>query len=588
MTVPEGASAGASDSGSVTVRVTASQAEAGDPQADGSSAHDSGAGSPAARGRWRRWLVIAAWTAGFAVTFVANLLLSRTNATNSDGAGRALQGWDLLHGNILLHTWFTSDLPVYTTEVPEYALVVALHGLNADAVHVAAALSYTLAMLLATLIAIGRSRGREALVRGAIAAGIMVAPQLAAGTYTLLNLPDHFGTSVPMLLAWLVVDRAPKRWWTPVLVGLILSWAGFGDLSVCFVAALPLAVTCGYRALRGWRADHEPLAAQRYLLAMAAAGLVAAMITLEAPSILNAIGGLGQSSAGTQLSPLSVIFWHNIRVTIFSWLMIFGAYFIGVRQHVQLVLALLHLVGAALGAIALVLGLKRYPREQDLTTQLLVASIAFLLVAFAAGGHSVELSYGREISPCLPFAAALAGRLFGRPLLASGLAPRVLRPVLAVALCGYLVGFGYDDSQPKVPPQNVQIADWLEAHHFHYGLSGYWAADVVTLTTADKVEIRPIDPISGKSKYMRPARPLVESTWFDPRLHYANFVVLYKGPIGTPPFTAFTGVGSFDLTGKVLATFGKPARTYHDGRYTILVWNKNLLADMEPFSPTGP
>jgi hypothetical protein len=573
MTFPEGASAGTGDGVSVTVRAAASEPEPSDP---------------VARRRGRRWLVIAAWAAGLAVAFVANLLLSRTNATNSDGAGRALQGWDMLHGNILLHTWFTSDLPVYTTEVPEYALVVAVHGLNGDAVHVAAALTYTLAMLLAALIAIGRSRGREALVRGTIAAGIMVAPQLAAGTYTLLNLPDHFGTSVPIMLAWLIVDRAPRRWWTPVLVGFILSWAGFGDLSVCFVAAIPLAVTCGYRALRGWRLHHEPLAAQRYELAMVAAGVVAAAITLVAPSILDAIGSLGQTSASTQLSPLNAIFWHNIRVTVFSWLMIFGAYFMGVRSHAQVALALLHLVGATLGAGALLLGLKRYPREKDLTTQLLVASIAFLLLAFTVGGHSIELSYGREMSACLPFAAALAGRLFGPPLLASGLAARVLRPALAVVLCGYLVGFGYDDSQPKVPPQNAAIAAWLEAHHFHYGLSGYWASDAVTLTTADRVEVRPIDPIAGQSMYLRPARPLVESTWFDPRLHYANFVVLYRGPIGTPPFTAFTGVTSFDLTAKVLATFGKPAQTYHYERYTILVWNKNLLADMEPFSPTGP
>ena len=31
---------------------------------------------------------------------------------------------------------------------------------------------------------------------------------------------------------------------------------------------------------------------------------------------------------------------------------------------------------------------------------------------------------------------------------------------------------------------------------------------------------------------------------------------------------------------EVLATFGKPARTYHVGRYTILYWHKNLLADL--------
>ncbi len=30
----------------------------------------------------------------------------------------------------------------------------------------------------------------------------------------------------------------------------------------------------------------------------------------------------------------------------------------------------------------------------------------------------------------------------------------------------------------------------------------------------------------------------------------------------------------------VLATFGKPARTYRVGSYTVLVWNTNLLSDL--------
>ena len=30
----------------------------------------------------------------------------------------------------------------------------------------------------------------------------------------------------------------------------------------------------------------------------------------------------------------------------------------------------------------------------------------------------------------------------------------------------------------------------------------------------------------------------------------------------------------------MLATFGKPVRTYHVGSYTVLVWNGNLLSDL--------
>src|ERR1035438_9689329 len=212
-----------------------------DVHAESAAAHSTpGTADPAARRdrhplrRWTRsrWLAVAAWGLGLVVAFAANLRLSQTNATNSDGASQALQGWDMLHG------WITGDVTYYTTEVPEYMLIELVHGLNADAVHIAAALTYTLAMLLAALLAMGKTTGREAVARAVIAAGIMIAPQLDAGTYVLLNSPDHLGTSVPVLLAWLIVDRARPRWYVPVVVGLILAWAQIADVLVLYVAVV--------------------------------------------------------------------------------------------------------------------------------------------------------------------------------------------------------------------------------------------------------------------------------------------------------------------------------------------------------------
>jgi hypothetical protein len=59
----------------------------------------------------------------------------------------------MLHGNVLLRGWRFGDVSYYTTEIPQYALVEVLRGLNADVVHVAAAMTYTLAVLLAALLA---------------------------------------------------------------------------------------------------------------------------------------------------------------------------------------------------------------------------------------------------------------------------------------------------------------------------------------------------------------------------------------------------------------------------------------------------
>src|SRR6266566_3438437 len=140
-----------------------------------------------------RWLEPAAWTLGALLAFVCYLRISRALATNSDGASQALQAWDMLHGNLVLHGWQLSDVSFYTTELPEYMLVELLRGLNADVVHVASAMSYTLLVLLAALLAKGRATGREAAARMLLAGGIMVAPQLGSAAYILLLSPDHVG-----------------------------------------------------------------------------------------------------------------------------------------------------------------------------------------------------------------------------------------------------------------------------------------------------------------------------------------------------------------------------------------------------------
>src|SRR5580658_9145530 len=155
--------------------------------------------------RLRPWAEPAIWVLGVLVAFAVNLQLARTRAVNSDGAGNALQAWDMLHGNLLLHSWSLSDVSFFTTELPEYMLVELVRGLNADVVHVAAAVTYTLAMLLAALLAKGTSTGRASVLRVLITAGIMLAPQLDSGVNVLISSPDHIGTSVPVMAVWLLL-----------------------------------------------------------------------------------------------------------------------------------------------------------------------------------------------------------------------------------------------------------------------------------------------------------------------------------------------------------------------------------------------
>src|SRR3984957_11246353 len=207
-----------------------------------------------------RLLAPAAAAVGIVLLFVAYLQLSRTYTVNSDSANIMLMSWDMLHGNVLLHGWYLSDVSFYPTELPQYAMLEGLLGLHADIAHIAAAMTYTLAVLFAVLRARGRVSGRAAWPRMALTGGLMIAPQLGVGVFVLLLSVGHIGTAVPLMLIWLIIARGdrgagpspgereesgkgrPARVYlaVPIVVGVLLTWVLVADPLVLVVGVIPL------------------------------------------------------------------------------------------------------------------------------------------------------------------------------------------------------------------------------------------------------------------------------------------------------------------------------------------------------------
>ena len=158
----------------------------------------------------RRWAWPAALAVAAVVLFLCYLRLSGTAPANSDGSDQALQAWDMLHGNWLLRGWTVGDVSYYTTELPEYIVVEKILGLGPGVIHVAAAITYTLLVLLAGLLAKGRATGREGVIRALIASGILLAPQLGHGVRPpalAAGPPRHPGAPARHLRACLTARR---------------------------------------------------------------------------------------------------------------------------------------------------------------------------------------------------------------------------------------------------------------------------------------------------------------------------------------------------------------------------------------------
>ena len=541
------------------------------------------AGPDAAPAPWyvrrRRWVEAAAFVLAAAALFAVYLRLSRTVPENSDQANILLVASDMLHGNVLLHGWYLTDVSFYTTELPQYALLEIFFGVHANTAHIAAAMTYTLVVLLAVLLARGGFTSRAAVVRLLITAGILVAPQLGVGVTALILTVGHIGTAVPVLLILLLLDRAPQHWWVPVLTGLGLAWALVADELVLVVAVVPLALVCALRVAEAAvreRSVSRGLATRRYELSLIAAAGVAAGLAWIAERVLRALGGY-------TLNPVPFTFTlHHITANLHSlWAVpqIFGADYRGLAGGPYYT-ALLHMVSLAVVGLALLLLAWRFFAGAALVDQVLGVGIVANLVLFVVTSAGSEGPH--EIAVVAPFGAALAARMLagparqpaGDPQATAARTGRVLaRRARAAAglaglvvLLGYLGGLAHDVVQPASPPAFAPVASWLQAHHLRYGLGGYWESSIVTVQTDGQVKVRAL-----LKPTLAPDLWLAKPAWYDPAGQQANFVVLSS----TPGF-----MNNWEPRALISKYFGRPARVYNFGPYTVMVWNRNLLASL--------
>jgi hypothetical protein len=533
------------------------------------------------RGRFPRWAWVSAAAVAAVVLFFCYLRLSRTYADGSDGADQALQAWDMLHGNWLLRGWTVGDVSYYTTEIPQYALVELVHGLGPGVVHIASAMTYTLLLLCVGLLAKGRTTGRDGIVSALVAVGIMLAPQLGNGIHLLLSQPDHLGTQVPLLVIFIIVDRAPRRWYVPAAVTVLLTWVLVSDQVALFDAAAPLAVVCGIRALYAVVRDRKPLTSQWYELSLAVAGVVSyGAAKLITAAIVRAGGYVGLPLKAIH-APLHVLPTHFV-LTMEGILNIYGADFFTVSKGnlwgpaagslgttVAVVIAVVHLVGVGLAIWGVARALRRF-FSSDLIAALLATAIVLNLAAYVFSIDPQTLFDTREILALLPFGAVLAGRL-----LTGSLARARLEPALACVLACYVIALGYAVAQPAVSDNEQPVVPWLEAHHLSTGLGTYTEGNIVTLDSGGRVAIR---TASWRTTGAVPRDFESKASWYSPQAGYANFVLSNTADGNSGP-TPGNGVSVVPMR-DILPFAGPPAHIYHYKTFTIMVWNKNLLADL--------
>jgi hypothetical protein len=353
------------------------------------------------------------------------------------------------------------------------------------------------------------------------------------------------------------------------VTALLLTWALVADPIVYVVGIGPLGAVAAARVVRGFftGTGHwtDRIAAQWYDLSLGAATVAAVGLAWVVNNLLSALGGFTVNRLPFHLTP-----WHDLHNSASAgWkvLEVFGASYTGL-SGIWLALAFLHMVSVLVVLWALARVARRF-FSVSLVDQVLAVAIVLNVALYLLTNAADEAAH--EVAIIVPFGAALAARVLTRRAGAVG-AVTSRRVRLAgfaagiLVLAGYTAGLGYEISQPTAPPANTSLGPWLLDHHLTYGLSGYWTSSSVTVESGGRVEIRALMQYTMKRDLW-----MSNVSWYNPTLHYADFIVLDSRP-------GF--MNHWEPRALIRKYFGRPARTYHTGPYTVLVWNRNLLSSV--------
>ncbi|MFB9446537.1 hypothetical protein Dvina_27680 [Dactylosporangium vinaceum] len=528
--------------------------------------------------------------------FAAYLRMARAVTVNSDGASNALQAWDLFHGNVLLRGWTLSDVSFYPTELVQYGIIQLVTGVTTEQIHIAAALSWTLVVCFAAWLARSAATSwRSGAVAAGVAVAVLVVPSPGVGYQTLLSSPNHTGSAVPLLIAWLLIDRARDRPWLPYAVGAVLAWGAMGDPLITFVGAAPLIAVTGYRTVRAraWRGLDVRLAA---------AGVGSVVVSHAALWLIEQAGGFRAPRPPIELSPIEV--WADRAGTVSRML---GTLFGTARPHVQpgwveTTLQVVRVPGLLLAVVAvLVTAVAAVRGRADRVDAVLAAAIVCDLGAEIVSTLPIDLLATREVAPVLPLAAVLAARLTARtlddrrapaversarpnapvaepatragsaasPAIGSITPPVLVRrfrgavlAVLPVVLAAQLITLVAYAPPQAAPIEGQEAAEWLQDHGMRYGLGSYWVSNNITVGTSRQVTVVPTLSDHGR---------LVGMCWqthtdmYDPAKHDARFVLLEKHrPM-------------YGTESDVITQYGPPTTRQDFPSYVIFVYGRNLL-----------
>lgn len=452
---------------------------------------------------------------------------------NSDAANVMLVGWDVFHGNVLLHGWELTADPFWTSDALVFGALASILGLSDTVLRIG-----VVAIAVAVVALAVRMATIDARHRLLAAAPVIVVLCFAAPTFRSLFLAPviHIMTTGYCLAAFHLLRRpSPTRAATAALV---LALAVIGDAAAYPIGIAPIAVV----ALVGlFRSQLRRAAAWR--LGAAASGAVVAVGVLH---LTRALGGFQPAPALPTAPP--ALWAHNL----FRWGPQLARLDVGAPR-----LALCAAGVAACLWLFLAGAFRRSPSDQWAAGVLAASAFGgvglFVYVALPNLGDPEA----RYLTPTVIFSAVAAGVALGRVTLPQ-VAHRAATAAAAVGLAVAAIWPVQVTTEPVAANPYLPVIDWLRAHHLVHGMAPYWNASSLAVASGNRVQPRAVMTVHGRLEHRRYNARL---DWFDP---LPEFLVWQD---------QFTTAHGQELDpASAVAAFGPPSETVTVGGFHVMVW----------------
>lgn len=488
----------------------------------------------------------------FFVLFISYFQLFRTIGNHSDDASILLQAKSFIEGNFILRGWSTPPDSFWTIDILLHSIFMIIIGFSPILMDLVPAFIYSGIVTCSLILVKNRNSWKESTSGILVTLAIAAFPSFKTSEF-ISHSPIHLGTILFLLVAIVLFNDLGKNKSIKIFIIILLFLlSAIGDPYAIYVFLAPFTLV---HLLKILKEDKKDEIKKSIFWVVSTVGVI--LLSKLILWVVTKFGGFyahPETSIFVEIDQLS----FNIRLTLSGILDLFGANFFG--NPLKSLQTVEHSYRLFILCISLIIFKKLFfqlninKNKIDSTTIILLFSILTTILAYLLSTQPTDSYSTRFLFPVFIFGSVLVGRnisLFMKRKMVLNYSSAIL---LLVALLFYFPrALG-----PTAINPTKNLTDFLESKDLKVGYSEFWTASIATVNSEQKINIRPI--ASDKTR-IAPINWLSQDVWYQEPAHFLVFDDIGSGNLSYDTATNF---------------FGEEDEKYHVGKYTILVWRKNI------------